>query len=67
MARRPAPQRRFNEIQVFGPYAVDFYLSETRDREAAKLFLGKALANPDNRTPHVFPFNQILTPHGSST
>ena len=33
---------------------VDFYLSETRDREAAKLFLEKALANPDNRTPQVF-------------
>jgi len=28
---------------------VDFYLSETRDREAEKLFLKKALANPDNR------------------
>jgi transposase, IS6 family len=33
---------------------VDLYLSETRDREAAKLFLKKALANPDNRPPHVF-------------
>jgi transposase-like protein len=33
---------------------VDFYLSETRDREAAKQFLEKALANPDNRVPHVF-------------
>jgi len=33
---------------------VDFYLSQTRDREAAKLFLKKALANPDNRPPHVF-------------
>ena len=33
---------------------VDFYLSETRDREAAKLFLQKALANTDNRPPHVF-------------
>lgn len=33
---------------------VDFYLSETRDREAAKLFLKKALANTDNRPPHVF-------------
>jgi len=28
---------------------VDFYLSETRDCEAAKLFLEKSLANPDNR------------------
>jgi len=33
---------------------VDFYLSETRDREAAKCFLKKALTNPDNRPPHVF-------------
>jgi transposase, IS6 family len=33
---------------------VDFYLSETRDREAAKLFLKKALANPDNMPPYVF-------------
>jgi hypothetical protein len=33
---------------------VDFYLSETRDRQAAKLFLKKALANADNRAPHVF-------------
>jgi transposase, IS6 family len=33
---------------------VDFYLSETRDREAAKHFLKKALANPDNRPPRVF-------------
>ena len=32
---------------------VDFYLSETRDREAAKLFLKKALANADNRPPNV--------------
>ena len=33
---------------------VDFYLSETRDREAAKIFLKRALANSDNRPPHVF-------------
>jgi transposase-like protein len=33
---------------------VDFYLSETRDREAAKLFLQKAMANPDNLPPQVF-------------
>jgi len=33
---------------------VDFYLSETRDREAAKCFLKKARASPDNRPPHVF-------------
>jgi transposase-like protein len=32
---------------------VDFYLSETRDRDAAKRFLQGALANPDNRPPHV--------------
>src|SRR5207302_9479215 len=30
---------------------VDFYLSETRDRGAAKTFLQKALSNPDHRTP----------------
>jgi len=33
---------------------VDFNLSETRDREAAKLFLRRAMANPDNPPPHVF-------------
>jgi transposase, IS6 family len=33
---------------------VDFYLSETRDRKAAKCFLKKALKNPDNRPPQVF-------------
>lgn len=32
---------------------VDFYFSETRDRSAAKLFLQRSLANPDNRSPHV--------------
>jgi len=32
---------------------VDFCLSETRDREAAKRFLQAALANPDNRPPHI--------------
>ena len=37
-----------------GGQTVDFYLSETRDREAAKLFLKRALGNPDNRPPHVF-------------
>ena len=35
-------------------HRVDFYLSETRDRVAAKCFLQKALANPDNDPPHVF-------------
>ena len=33
---------------------IDFYLSETRDRDAAKRFLQVALANPDNRPPRVF-------------
>ena len=33
---------------------IDFFLSETRDREAARLFLQRALANPDNRPTHVF-------------
>ena len=33
---------------------VDFYLSETRDGEAAKLFLQRALANPENQPPQVF-------------
>ena len=33
---------------------VDFYLSETRDRDAAKRFLQGALANPDNPAPRVF-------------
>jgi transposase, IS6 family len=38
---------------------VDFYLSETRDREAAKCFLKRALANPDNRAPHVFARDRL--------
>jgi len=39
---------------VDGPgQTVDFYLSETRDQEAAKRFLKKALANPDNCPPSV--------------
>ena len=33
---------------------VDFYLSETRDREVAKCFLKKAMENPDNLPPRVF-------------
>jgi transposase-like protein len=33
---------------------VDFYLSETRDREGAKQLLHRALANPDNQLPLVF-------------
>jgi len=32
---------------------IDFYLLETRDRQAAKTFLQKALSNPDNRIPRV--------------
>jgi transposase, IS6 family len=32
---------------------VDFDLSDTRDREAAKSFLRKALARPDHRLPYV--------------
>ena len=32
---------------------VDFYLSETRDRGAAKAFLQRTLSNPDNRPPRV--------------
>src|SRR5207249_908363 len=32
---------------------VDFYLSETRDRGAAKTFLQRALSNPDHRTPRL--------------
>ena len=38
---------------------VDFYLSETRDREAAKCFLKRALANPDNRAPYVFARDRL--------
>ena len=33
---------------------VDFFLSETRDREAAKCLLKRALANTDDRPPQVF-------------
>ena len=42
-----------------GGQTVDFYLSETRDREAAKRFLKRALANPDNRPPHVFARDRL--------
>ena len=42
-----------------GGQTVDFYLSETRDREAAKCFLRRALANPDNRAPHVFARDRL--------
>ena len=37
-----------------GGQTVDFYLSETRDCAAARFFLKKAMANPDNQPPHVF-------------
>jgi transposase-like protein len=43
----------FRAVDAHGQ-TVDFHLSETRNREAAKIFLQKALANPDNRPPHVF-------------
>src|SRR5512132_3743031 len=42
----------FRAVDSYGQ-TVDFYLSETRDRQAAKLFLQKALHNPDNPAPHV--------------
>ena len=54
---------------------VDFYLSETRDREAAKCFLERALENPDNSAPYVFardglrrvPLRSLITePEGDS-
>src|SRR5512132_2202649 len=32
---------------------VDFYLSETRDREAAKIFLKRAMTNPDKRACRI--------------
>src|SRR5438552_13585421 len=37
-----------------GGQTVDFYLWETRDRDAAECFLKRALANPDNPRPQVF-------------
>ena len=43
----------FRDIDSAGQ-TVDFYLSETRDREAAKQFLKRALANGDNRPPRIF-------------
>lgn len=42
-----------------GGQTVDFYLSDTRDREAAKCFLKRALVNPDNRPPHVFARDKL--------
>jgi hypothetical protein len=38
---------------------VDLYLSETRDREVAKCFLRRALANPDNRAPCGFARDRL--------
>jgi len=38
---------------------VDFYLSETRERAAAKCFLKRALANPDNRAPRTFARDRL--------
>jgi transposase-like protein len=43
----------FRAVDNYGQ-TVDFFLSETRDREAAKRFLQKALANPDNDPPPIF-------------
>jgi IS6 family transposase len=43
----------FRAVDSYGQ-TVDFYLSETRDRDAAEVFLRRAVANPDNRPPHVF-------------
>jgi transposase, IS6 family len=43
----------FRAVDSYGQ-TVDFYLSETRDREAAKIFLKRALAHPDTPPPHVF-------------
>lgn len=46
-------------VQRYGPVVhrrfqtVDLFLSETRDREAAKHFLKKASSNPDRLPPHV--------------
>ncbi len=38
---------------------MDFYLSETRDREAAKCFLKRALSNPDNRAPFMWARDKL--------
>ena len=50
----------FRAVDAHGQ-TVDFYLSETRDREAAKLFLQRALANGDNLPPHVFVRDGLLS------
>ena len=48
----------FWAVDTYGQ-TVDFYRSEIRDREAAKCFLKRALANPDNRSPHVFARDKL--------
>ena len=40
---------------------VDFYLSDTRDRDAAKIFLKRAIANPDNRACRVLARDGLLS------
>ena len=40
---------------------------ETRDREAAKIFLKKALANPDNQPPCIFARDGLLSGGDSRT
>jgi IS6 family transposase len=42
-----------------GGHTVGFSLSQTRDHEAAKCFLKRALANPDNRPPHGFARDRL--------
>ena len=44
---------------------VEFYLSETQDREAAKVFLKRALANPDNRPPGGFRAGWVTQSFGA--
>jgi hypothetical protein len=40
---------------------VDSYVSKTRDREAARIFLKRALANPDNRPVRVLTRDRLLS------
>src|SRR2546425_7919643 len=42
-----------------GGQTGDFYLFQTRDREAAECFLRRALANTDNRAPYVFARDRL--------
>jgi hypothetical protein len=39
---------------------VDFYLSETRDREAAKIFLKRAIANPDIAISPTYSIRSVI-------